>query len=287
MQQPRKVLKREGVQLAYPADEGKIRRLGDYFLVQPKLNGERCRVEWFQDEPVLLSSYGNEFLYMDHIKDDLKKYCQGKKKLSFDGELYYHGWNFSKIHSTCSRKTNENLDTRELQFHIFDYQDEEKAQISRSLVLSNNIPYFEASLQIVPTYRASYLDWMQYTNHFISDGYEGIILRNLGALYQKKRTVNMLKYKPTEEDDYLILDLKEAMDKEGENKGMVGSFLVCGADNPDDTFYVGAGKIPHEERVKLWLNRGSVKGATLKVKHEPTTTVNRIPVCCVAVEVIL
>ena len=43
--------KREGVMLAYPGDTGRISRLGDRVFAQPKLKGERCRVEWFKGDP--------------------------------------------------------------------------------------------------------------------------------------------------------------------------------------------------------------------------------------------
>lgn len=270
--------------LAQPVSEGKVRRLGDSMFGQPKLKGERCRVEWFHDEPVLLSSYQNEFKFLDHIKDALRsnfKYSQ----IPHDGELYVHGWSFNKIHSAASRKVNPNPDTPKLEFHIFDYQSAESQwQRIHNLGKSERGGLLESPLVYVPYTVVTPDDWLEQANIYTSEGYEGIILRSAIASYEKKRSLYMLKFKPTEEDDYKILAIKEAVSKEGYLKEMVGSFLVAGDD--EVVFPVGAGKLTHPKRVMYWKNREDIIGKMLKVKHELTKTTGGVPECAVAVEVI-
>ena len=94
----------------------------------------------------------------------------------------------------------------------------------------------------------------------------------------------MLKFKPTEEDEYTIATVTEAISEEGFPKGMVGAFHVYGDDNT--VFGVGAGKLTRSERVRYWKNASDLTGKKLKVKHEKIKTVNGIPICAVAVEVI-
>jgi hypothetical protein len=65
---------------------------------------------------------------------------------------------------------------------------------------------------------------------------------------------------------------------------MVGAFVVAGDDGT--VFSVGAGKLNHSERERLWKNREGLIGKNLLVKHEMLKTKNGIPLCCVAVEVI-
>ena len=276
--------KREGVMLAQPVSDGKIRRLGDSFFAQPKLKGERCRVEWFHEEPVLLSSYGNEFKFLNHIKDILRNNFK-LNQLRLDGELYKHGWSFERIHSAASRKVNESPDTSGLEFHIFDFQDS-SSQWNRihTLVLKEKIGCFEAPVIQVPYTIVTPDTWLEQASVYTSEGYEGIILRGPIWSYENKRSLGMLKFKPTEEDEYKILWVTEAMSKEGNPKGMVGSFAVYGDDRI--TFFVGAGKLNHAERVRLWDNREDVIGKMLKVKHEKDKTVGGVPICAVAVEVI-
>lgn len=276
--------KREGVMLAYPVDDGRISRLGEKFFAQPKLNGERCRVEWFHGEPVLISSYGNVYAGLEHIQDDIRRLAKSTGQCRFDGELYRHGWTWSQIRSVASRKVNAHASATELQYHIFDIQNPEQSQVSRSLNLLNHWRDDITSLRRVETIVASKDDWTEICQRFIDDGYEGIILRDVMAPYYFKRNVCLLKYKPTESDEYIIDEVLEAISQEGEAKGMVGAFLVHGDDG--EVFKVGAGKMKHPERVALWQKRQKLTGLLLHVKHEKLRTVNSIPIAAVALNIV-
>lgn len=274
---------RQGIQLAYPAEEGRVSRLGETFYCQPKLNGERCKVVPFHGEPVFLSSYGNEFKFLDHLKKSVMAlWKEIDVTVSLDGEIYIHGWDRERIDSALRRRVNKSEETKYLEYHIFDLPIPLSQDI-RLQMLSNwlNLP---ANLYSVPTFLADATTWVIYTETFIELGYEGSILRKKGAVYTEKRTVNMLKYKPTEFDTYKIVDLHEAISKEGEAKGMVGAFEVDSGDG--GTFKVGAGKLKHLTRTAYWRQRHALKGRMLKVKHGKIVTSKGIPTPVVAVEVL-
>lgn len=277
--------KREGIMLAQTVTDKHVSALGDSMFAQPKLKGERCRVEWFHKEPVLLSSYGNEFKFLNHIREAIKQHF-AFSLLPLDGELYKHGWSFERIHSAASRKVNENPDSANLEFHIFDYQDSIESQWQRINVLNtkDKLGCFESPLARVPYSIVTPDNWLEKADEYTSEGYEGIILRGAIWSYETKRSLGMLKFKPTEEDEYYICGLKEAVSKEGNPKGMVGSFAVYGDDKA--SFDVGAGKLDHAKRKMYWKNRMDVVGKMLRVKHEKTKTVGGVPDCCVAVEVV-
>ena len=290
---------REGIMLAYPTEEGRVSRLGEKFFCQPKLNGERCRVEWFHGEPVLMSSYANVIKGLEHIEKavlDLnnearKVFCANGIDdfgLKFDGELYIHGWTWSQIVSVTGRTVNAHPKAREMQYHIFDIQEETAFQINRFDALDRLENVFDAHpcLVRVPTYVTSQNKWTTDAQTFVDDGYEGIILRAPFAPYHYKRNVCLLKYKPTESDTYEIVDVLEAISQEGEPKGMVGAFLVRG--NDGTVFKVGAGKIPHKRREVLWQKRQFLTSSLhqLHVKHEKLRTINDVPVAAVAVDVL-
>lgn len=276
--------KREGVMLAQPVSDRRVMGLGDSMFAQPKLKGERCRVEWFHDHPVLLSSYGNEFKFLNHITAAIEVNFK-ISQLELDGELYKHGWNFERIHSAASRKVKENPDSAKLEFHIFDHQGATSQwQRIHTLVLNEKNGSFEGPLKRVPYNVVTPDNWLEQANIYISEGYEGIILRGAIWEYEKKRSLYMLKFKPTEEDTYIITGVTEAISKEGNPKGMVGAFHVMGDD--DVGFYVGAGKLDHAKRTMYWNNRMGLTGKMLKVKHEKTKTIGGVPDCSVAVEVI-
>ena len=279
--------KREGVMLAYLADEGRIRRLGDRVFAQPKLKGERCRVEWFKDDPVLLSSYGNEFTCLPHIKDALMQFSESK--IPFDGELYDHGRPFDGkdgIHSIASRRTNPHPKYEVLQFHIFDIQWEESSQwhrIHQLMEFKDDKLFDNSPLELVATSIIYVEDWLPFMSAYVEDGYEGIILRSPIALYRPKRDVGLLKIKPTETDEYQIVDVLEAISIEGTPKGMVGAFMV--KDREDIVFKVGAGKLKHKQREKYWKIKHDLIGKMLITKHEPDLTKGGVPVCAVAIEI--
>lgn len=276
--------KRENVMLAYPVDDGRISRLGSSFFVQPKLNGERCRVEWFHGEPVLLSSYGNVIKGLEHIQRDLIQLAKRTGECKFDGELYIHGKTWSQIVSITGRTVNAHPLAHTMQYHIFDFQHETRIQIDRLLLLQSGFSMGEyPSLRRVDTYVCKQGDQWRYALQFVEDGYEGIILRDPLAPYHLKRNVCLLKYKPTESDEYTIDEVLEAISKEGEPKGMVGAFLVHGDDGT--VFKVGAGKMKHDERIRLWQKRQNLTGLLLHVKHEKLRTVNSIPIAAVAISI--
>lgn len=275
--------KREGIMLAYPTEEGRIIRLGKEFFAQPKYNGERCRVEWFHGEPVLLSSYGNQFKFLEHIEACLRKVRRGWGEIPFDGEIYRHGWNFSKIHSVASRKENRHADCEGLQFHIFDIQDSLEPQWKRIHRLQEILEDPYPALRQVDTVLTDRDGWTELAVDFVDDGYEGIILRSCQSYYRPKRDVGLLKFKPTEIDEYLIVDTIEAIDKHGQPKNTLGAFVVIADDL--NKFKVGAGKLTHDLRDKIWEQREKIKGQILVVKHEKLKTVNNIPVAAVAVKV--
>ena len=278
--------KRKGIMLADPATERAMLRLGDSCFSQTKLNGERARVSWFHGEPVLLSSYGNEFKFLQHIKEAITA-SFGYNQEPLDGELYVHGWSRERIHSACSRKVNENPDTPKLEYHIFDYKSgQSQWQRIHSLVVKKDLGCFNWPLVYVPYKIISTApqDWMEQVYEYTQAGYEGAIFRSPLHSYEEKRSKGMLKFKPTESDTYRILGISEAISKEGNPKAMIGSFQVSGDDGTE--FSVGAGKLSHLERERLWRVKESLPGKDLLVKHEMIKTKGGIPLCAVAVEVV-
>jgi ATP-dependent DNA ligase len=144
--------------------------------------------------------------------------------------------------------------------------------------------HFESPLHLVPTHIATPTQIIPFTNHYLAEGYEGVILRHPYGFYETSRSNAMLKYKPTEKDEYPILEVIEAVSQEGEKKGMVGAFRVLSQGK--DIFKVSAGKIDHSKRKFLWENRKDVVGKILEVKHEKIKTgANGVPVSCIAIRV--
>lgn len=280
-------LHREGIMLCYPAEANRVKKLPDLFIAQPKLNGDRCRVEWYDGAPVLLSSYGNEFKGLNHITSALLQFMP--PGIPWDGELYVHGWPRERIHSAVSRKKNVSQNTAGIQFHIFDYQDHEVPQIQRCANLAKWFSFADSdpvypAIQMVNTFRSSQSEWVEHCSECIENGYEGIILRHPYALYEEKRSVNCLKFKPTEKDEYTIVGFNQEIDIHGVPKESLGSFVVTSDEGTQ--FAVGTGPaLTRDKREHYWRYRHELLGYTLIVKHEKLKTTNNVPVATVAVEV--
>ena len=269
---------RTGIMLAHPASDRRVAQLGERFFIQPKLNGERCWVEWFNREtPMLISSYGNEFT-LPHITAALIQ--QNLQGIRLDGELYIHGEPFETIHSIASASRKEvHPRWEEMQYHIFDFK-LQRPQYERLIFLFNKT--FRPPLHFVETQLLVGGDWRDPLLSYVEDGYEGIILRGYSAEYTEKRTPFLLKYKPTEKDHYRIVDVLEG---DGWCTGMLGAFIVTGDDGTP--FRVGSGKLlTKPARKALWEIKDKLPGMILEVKHEAITTTSGIPKCAVALSVV-
>jgi ATP-dependent DNA ligase len=112
---------------------------------------------------------------------------------------------------------------------------------------------------------------------------EGVVIR---ALYGDKshfkaawRSPGMLKLKVTETIDLPIHSFEEAVDKDGNKKGMVGRINVqyhTGASSDGNNEYtdfkligIGPGKLKHEERIELWKNQKAYVGRMIEIAYMP------------------
>jgi len=286
---------RQGIMLACQADAKNLSNLGRRVFLQPKLNGERCRTVW-QDgpQPILLSSYCNSYENIQHINDEVarlnKEYFKltGFKDLPLDGELYRHGMTWSQIRSIASRSVNEHSESAALQYHIFDLRLTDMPQHERFDLLNALFKDFSSDVIVqVKTLDIDSKEVFVHCESICANGYEGVIVRDHHAVYVPERTRTLLKYKPTEEDTYKIVDIREAL--EGgtrKGKGMVGAFYVCSDDNVK--FKVSAGRMNHKERIRIWAIRQQVfeSGQLLLVRHEKLRTINGVPLGCVGLSLV-
>ena len=252
--------KRSGIQLAYPFEERRLLNQGrfDYtwsapWIVQPKLNGERCRMLVKDGRCLLLSSSEEIISSVSHINKEGLLFPPGE----YDGELYVHGWTFSEIHSVVSREVSIHPQSGEMQLWLFDIVDEKGPECSQLYRLQrlNNILTINHSkmyyIRQVPKVVIHTLEELYSTyDKFISQGYEGFIIRDIVAHYIRRRSAAMMKFKPKATDSYLIRGVYEAISENGHPKELVGGFNCI--DSEGTKFSVGAGKLTHDERRRLW-----------------------------------
>ena len=272
--------KRQGIMLAHPAEEKRVRALGPDCFVQPKLNGVRCRIESPTNPFKLVSSSGKEKKFFGHIQEELAHL----PTLLWDGELYIHGKSWEHINSICSRTVNPHPESGTMEFHIFDFIEQGRNQWQRASILSTVRSLIDRMelryVKVVSTFDIKTASWGGYLNEYMEAGYEGIILRGYKGIYKDHRSPNLLKFKPRKTDIYRITRLIQG---EGWCLDRLGAFEV--EDKNGNLFNVGTGPcLTAGGRLGLWEDRHELVGKYLLVKHEELKTINDLPKCVVAVK---
>lgn len=182
---------------------------------QAKINGVRCSV-YLEDEEVKMKSKEGEEYVVSHIIDWFSERLHlfadaNGKAIVYDGELYIHGEKLQHIRSAVVKP---NLNTPSVTYEIYDiavpiYTNKTRIQQLKVLLeeaITAEITGTYCPIRYVKTYLIrNDKEAQSKCDDLISQGYEGIILRNLNAPYQfGKRTVNMLKLKRLMHEEFEI-----------------------------------------------------------------------------------
>jgi len=173
-----------------------------------------------------------------------------------------------------------------LVYHIFDIIDPNMKMEDRMAVLRTN--YMAASgnrlnaiapssipgAVIVNGFEAgSHEELMKLHDTFVSDGYEGVMIRKRGAMYEiGRRSAGLLKYKTFIDSEFVVVGIREG---EGKEKGLALLQCVTKEGAPFDCRPKGT----DEYRRELWLNRDAYIGAKVTVRYQKPldTNIPRFP----------
>lgn len=273
----------KGIMKCYPFEEKRLAKWKPPYIVQPKYDGIRCKVITLETSIVpydcmLLSSEENIIYSVPHIN----KAISGLKiTAKLDGELYCHGMSFEQILSITKRTVNIHPEHQQIQFHIFDVQNDQM-QMKRSLIIEN-LRGLHPALIVSPFWICSNLDEVKRAyDSVIKMGYEGIIIRHSQAPYLEKRSIYVMKFKPKKKDTYEIIGWNEEISKDGVPKDRIGS-IICSSQEGDE-FAVSAG-LDSDAKARLWLERDKLAGKRIVVHYQHLTN-KQIPKGTFKVEVI-
>jgi len=263
--------KRSGVMLCYPFEEKRLAKWSPPYLIQPKLDGVRCRAVWDaqRESYYLLSSTEHEITSCPHIVAALNKQSMTAE---LDGELYCHGMSFEKIYSRTSRT--ENLHERhfDIEFHVFDII-AAGSQVERLTWLVGQ--QFDDSITMVEFRLCGNLgEILSYYDQLLNKGYEGIICRHIDALYVRRRNTFIMKFKPKKDDWYNVVGVQEEIDKYGIPKGTLGAIICMGDDGT--RFGVGTG-LTRDQRAELWSRKHKLLGGLCHVQYQHITPGKNVP----------
>lgn len=212
---------------------GKAKQPSFPVLIQRKYDGLRCiaSLDPTTKNIILMTRNNKPYSHLDSIRADCAKIFQtvaDSTKFYLDGELYTQDIPFETISGIARKKTvtSEDLKKMEyLQFHIYDCVDlenisasnTERMELLKSLFKNAKFP---TKLRLSPTYVAKNADDLaKYHTSFISEGYEGTMIRDPEGHYQiNKRSNYLQKLKDFLEEEFIITGCHE---ETGENKGCV------------------------------------------------------------------
>ena len=249
-------------------------------FVQPKLDGLRCVVCLHSGSPVFQSRTGGYFTVLEHLNASVLKILSKHPTLILDGELYTQEIPFEELAGIIKKKTLSESDKQKIkciQYHVYDLIipnmpfRERLSLLQQIIPLSSSSSSSEYILQ-VPTCLAD--SHMEKFSEYIENGYEGIMLRNTEGLYKENyRSNDLMKYKEFYENEYPIVDFKEAT---GRDAGTV--IWVC--ETPEGRLFSVRPRGTLEAR-KTWFNNAqSFIGKQLTVIYQELSEMNvpRFPV---------
>jgi len=197
-----------------------------------------------------------------------------------DGEIV--GESFQKLMRQAHRKSD--ADTVDMIYHVFDFiplEDFERGywnaqQHKRLSALDRARAKLDKHdpVQIMPGLEVD-LDTSEghdimrrFAEDAVKAGYEGIMIKDLGAPYECKRSSFWMKWKPTITVDLNIVGFEEGT---GRNQGRLGAMICEGNDN-DRLIRVNVGSgLSDSDRDEYWSARDDLLGRVVEVQADAVT----------------
>ena len=252
-------------------------------IIEVKLDGVRVITIVYPDGGVdQFSRNGKALLHFGHIKDQLSAVATGlSEPMVLDGEVMSSS--FQDLMKQVHRK--DNVNAKDAILYLFDavpLKDFEKGkskvtQLQRSQWVKD---WYNGNIEALPNLRilaqelvdldtdAGQQRFRAINQQAIDGGYEGIMIKEVNAPYECKRSHAWLKLKPFIEVSLEVTDVEEGT---GRNIGRLGAFVCSGVDDGRKiTVNVGSG-FSDSNRDEFWNYRREVLGNIVEVRADAIT----------------
>jgi len=248
-------------------------------LIEPKLDGVRviviCDVD--KDEVKLFSRNGKELSNFPEINKQFDEMLdQMSESMVFDGEVMSDDFQtlMREIHRKGGAKT------KDAKLNLFDcmplynFMDGSCVEpiTERKKWLDNY--EFGPNINVVESVKINLSDedgqkqFADYNKMCIDRGFEGIMVKPIGGIYECKRSTGWLKVKPFIEVSLKVIDVEEGT---GRNVGKLGALVVEGTDM--DKFIktnVGSG-LTDTDRETFWKAKDKLIGQVVEIRADAIT----------------
>jgi len=255
--------------------------------LEVKLDGVRVIAVVSGNSCVLYSRNGKEFenfpQIAEAILDNRRAFQYGRGTgghFVLDGEIV--GENFQALMKQAQRKSNAK--TTGMVYHIFDIIPLDALKEGHCNIQQNRrIEWIDSAktvldetncLRIMPGMdvdldTAEGHDVMRrFAEASVEQGYEGIMIKNLDAPYECKRSDHWMKWKPTITVDLTIVGFEEGT---GRNEGRLGAIIYEGVDNERNIrVNVGTG-YSDNDRDEFWAARDQLLGVIGEIQADAVT----------------
>lgn len=233
--------------------------------VQPKYDG--VRLLW--DGRDATSRTGKPLSVPSVVLEELRERFSG---IALDGELYGHGLGFQKIVSLARGRSHAG--TTALDYVVFDLPKAGVPWADRLQQLEALVDeHPDGHVRRAPTIPvSSYAQIEDLLKHWVSLGYEGLMIRSYGPGYQHCRTDALLKYKRWRECRAECIDVAAG---EGKHAGRLGA--LCCQTRAGKRFSVGTG-FSDQQREEFWDSPPVRRDILVKYQEESSGGVPRFPV---------
>lgn len=233
----------------------------DNAFIQRKFDGVRCLATLDESGEVKLLSRQGKPYNVPHVAESLKPLLS--PGLILDGELYAHGFPLQTVISMVKKYKPE---SKVIQYHVYDIPMvnnlDDLPFCSRMLNLISIGKVFTPPLALVETTRVySKEEAKTKEQQFVSEGYEGAIVRNGDGLYLfGLRSRELSKIKSFTDTEFTVIGSKEG---EGSAKGQC--IFRCITDDGKEFNVTPKGNA--EVKAEYWNNRESYHKRQLTVRH--------------------
>jgi DNA ligase 1 len=253
--------------------------------IEVKLDGVRVLAVVRTDGRVeMFSRNGKEFHNFGHIADEISKVVKFNPPsfdLVLDGEVMSD--NFQDLMKQVHRK--DNVAAGDAVLHLFDFVPLEdfqkgvwnKPQSVRSQMVQAWVQKHVAFLPHVQCLAWETVDlstpegekrFVELNKAAVDGGYEGVMIKDVDASYECKRSHAWLKAKPFIEVTLEVIDVEEGT---GRNEGRLGA-LVCVGEDAGRMVKVNCGSgFSDTDRDSFWTSRGSLIGQLVEVRADAIT----------------
>lgn len=238
------------------------------YYSQPKLDGVRCLVS----KNGMQSRNGKPIVSAPHIMEALDSFFEKNPDVILDGELYNHELknDFEKIISLArkTKPTDDDLfESKEMiQYHVYDVVDPTLTFAERNTLLWSTYGIWTTTIQPVPTLKVNDEEEIQaYLGACLTDGYEGMMLRDPQGYYEGKRSKGLLKHKEFEDAEFPIVSIIEG---KGNWAGYAKSIEIA---LPDGTTQFSGVRGSFDKLKEVLYNADDYIGTEVTVRYQNKT----------------